>query len=140
MMTQKRVIFVVMITGMMALAIVGCSKAEETATTTVESATFAGQITQEEHDMPEFSEHGVPDTSMTDLATIAEELGVTEEQLRDALGDTQQGLPDFTAVAEELNVSEDALRKALVFPEGDFPAGRPHGGEPPSGEPPADAD
>lgn len=60
--------------------------------------------------------------------------------MRDALGDTQQGLPDLTAVAEELNVSEDALRKALGFPEGDFPAGRPHGGEPPSGEPPAGAD
>lgn len=78
-MTQKRVILVVMITGIMALAIVGCSKAEEAMTTTGESTALAGQITQEEHDMPEFSEHGVPDTSMTDLATIAEELGVTEE-------------------------------------------------------------
>jgi hypothetical protein len=60
-----------------------------------------------------------------DLAAAAAELGVTEQQLRDAFGDMQQGQPDFATAAEKLGISEDSLRTALGLPAGIPPAGGP---------------
>lgn len=69
---------------------------------------------------------GVPEI---DLAGVAEQLGVTEEQLSEAL----DNMRDLAAAAEELGVSEESLREAIGIPEGRFPEGGP-----PEGEPPAD--
>jgi len=73
-----------------------------------------------------------------DFAAAAEELGVTEEALRDALGDPSQGapgqgVPDFAAAAEALGVSEADLLAALGIPADGQP---PTGGQPPSGQAP----
>ena len=52
----------------------------------------------------------------SDLAAAAEQLGVTEEALRAALGDPAQGAPDFAAAAEALGVTEAELMAALGNP------------------------
>ena len=46
-------------------------------------------------------------------AAAAEQLGVTEEALMDALGDPSQGQPDFEAAAATLGVTFEALQEAL---------------------------
>lgn len=70
-----------------------------------------------------------------DLATAAETLGVTEEALSAALGDTSQGPGDFAAAAQTLGVTEQELRAALGGPAG-APPGDLLPGIPPSGSPP----
>ncbi|MBN1862024.1 MAG: hypothetical protein JW790_00050 [Dehalococcoidales bacterium] len=63
-----------------------------------------------------------PPAPELDLAAAAAKLGVTEEQLSEALGD--QWPLDLTAAAVELGVSEESLREALGIPEGSaFPGG-----------------
>lgn len=65
---------------------------------------------------------------MPDFAAAAEQLGVTEEALMDALGNPSQGEPDFAAAAGALGVTETELMEAL---------GVQAGGPPPGGQPPA---
>ena len=48
-----------------------------------------------------------------DFAAAAEQLGVTEEALMDALGDPSQGQPDFAAAATKLGITEAELMAAL---------------------------
>lgn len=48
-----------------------------------------------------------------DIASAAAQLGVTEDQLRAALGDPSQGPPDFQSAAEALGVSMQELQQAL---------------------------
>jgi hypothetical protein len=67
------------------------------------------------------------------LADAAAKLGVTAQQLSDALGNIQQGMPDFAAIAQKLGVTEQALREALGFnsSNGTMPGG-PGGAQPPT--------
>jgi hypothetical protein len=53
-----------------------------------------------------------------DLAAAAAKLGISEDALKDALGDPQQGPPDSAAAAATLGISEEALIEALGLPEG----------------------
>lgn len=145
-MDWKKTIFVVMLVGMTVLAMVGCGKAEELATAVEQPSPAVEQTTPSsegaiplppEGTMPAPPEGMVPGEGppapMMDLATAAAKLGVTEPQLREALGDMEQGPPDIAAAASKLGVSEDSLQEALGFPEG-----VPHeGGPPPGGPPPA---
>ncbi len=48
-----------------------------------------------------------------DLAATAAILGITEEELKNALGDSSQGLPDLAAAAEVLGITEEALQNAM---------------------------
>ncbi|MGB7338800.1 MAG: YHYH protein [Phototrophicaceae bacterium] len=57
---------------------------------------------------------GGNDQGAPDLANAAEILGVSEDDLRDALGDERP--PNFAAAAETLGISEDAIRDALGTP------------------------
>jgi hypothetical protein len=67
-----------------------------------------------------------------DMAAAAAKLGVTEQQLTDAMGNTQQGMPDFASVAQTLGCTETALREALGFSNnGTMPQGTPPAGTPP---------
>ena len=50
-----------------------------------------------------------------DLAAAATKLGVTQQQLTDALGNTPQGALDLASDATKLGVTETALREALGF-------------------------
>ena len=78
-----------------------------------------------------------PPAPAMDLAVAAEKLGVTEQQLSDALGNMQQGFPDLATAAGILGVSEDTLHEALGMPEGGPPSGGPRGGgNRPGGPPP----
>ena len=54
-----------------------------------------------------------------DLASAAKQLGVTEEELKSALGPPGQGPPDFAAVAAKLDVPQQELIDSLNVPTGD---------------------
>ncbi len=69
-----------------------------------------------------------------DLVSAAATLGVTEEELRAALGEPGQGQNTFAVAAAELGVSEEALIEALGVPEGMAEGGMPGGRE--DGAPP----
>jgi hypothetical protein len=71
-----------------------------------------------------------------DLAAAAAQLGVSEQALRDALGDPSQGPPDLQAAANTLGVPAQALREALGLPAGGpGQGGPPQGGSPPNSQP-----
>jgi len=68
------------------------------------------------------SQESPPPELHVDLAIAAAKLRVTEQQLRDALGDPGQGPPDLAAAAEQLGISEESLQEALGLPaEGMMP-------------------
>ena len=56
---------------------------------------------------------GEGEPELPDFAAAAEQLGVTEAALMDALGAGNQGPPDFAAAADALGVAEAALQSAL---------------------------
>jgi hypothetical protein len=60
-----------------------------------------------------------------DFTSAAAELGVTEQALREALGDPSQGRPDFAATAQQLGITESELVAALGIPEGILPPAAP---------------
>jgi hypothetical protein len=66
-----------------------------------------------------------------DLAAAAAQLDVSEQALRDALGDPNQGPPDLRTAAAVLDVTEQALIEALGLP----PGGPGQGGPPPNHQP-----
>ena len=73
-----------------------------------------------------------------DLASAARQLGVTEEELRSALGPPDQGPPDFAAVAAELGVTQQDLMDAVGAPAGASANGtQPTSQEQPSSEQPS---
>jgi len=98
----KRISFLLMI-SLLTLALGACA-----APTTESSVTEA----------PATVEAGTTDETPTemeqpDLAAAAEQLGVTEEALKEALGDPSQGEPDFAAAAESLGVATEELENAM---------------------------
>ena len=119
-MKWKKSFLVVMLVSMMVFATVGCGKAEEPVPT-VEQPAPAVEGTGSAPLEGGAPGEGQPARAM-DLATAAAKLGVTEQQLRDALGDSSQGPPDFSVVAEQLGISEESLREALGLPEGSPPS------------------
>ncbi len=151
-MNWKKSIFVVMLASMTVLATVGCSQTGETAPATEQPVVTTEQNAPApdgsaplppEGTMPAPPEGGTPGerplAPAMDLAAAAAKLGVTEQQLSDALGDMTQGPPDFAAAAEQLGISEDSLQEALGLPEGAPPTGGAlPGGPPPAGSGPTD--
>jgi len=115
-MKWKKSFFVVMLVGMMVFAMVGCGQAEE-------PAPAMEQLTPPVEDTRPAPPEGVapgerqPAPAM-DLATAAAKLGVTEQQLRNALGDSSQGRLGIATAAEQLGISEDLLRETLGIAEG----------------------
>ncbi len=62
-----------------------------------------------------------PRRQKPNLKAAAEKLGITEQQLKDALGRPPQ--PDFAAAASKLGTSEGELKEALGLPENPPEAG-----------------
>jgi len=81
---------------------------------------------------PSGSQPPGPGRQGPNLATAATQLDVTEEALRAALGDPNQGPPDFAAAAQALGVTEADLIAALGVPADDH---RSAGGQPPANRP-----
>jgi hypothetical protein len=152
-MDWKKTLFVVVLTGMVPFAMLGCGQTEESTPTTEQSTPTTEQPAPAAEQpspaveqttpapggtMPTPPEGGVPgerpSSPAMDLAAAAEKLGVTEEQLSEALGDLEQGFPDLAAAAEKLGVSEESLREALGLPA----SGSPPDGPPPGGSEPAE--
>ncbi len=124
---------VVLLVGITVFAMVGCGKGEKSGstmeqTTPSPSSTNGTALLPPGGTRPLPPEGSVSDNMsrpMMDFAAAAAKLGVTEQQLREALGSTSQGPLDFAAAAKQLGVSEQSLREALGFPEGTPPAGNP---------------
>lgn len=66
-----------------------------------------------------------------DLAAAAELLGITEEELKNALGEPGQGPPDLEAAAELLGITVEELAEALGIPADGQPP--EDGGQQPEG-------
>jgi hypothetical protein len=148
-MNWKKSLFLGALVGMAVFAMVGCGTAEvkTSAAEPVPTATQPAPAATRPTPLSDTSTNGtmplppggvIPNDNRTpapamDLATAAAKLGVTETQLREALGEFQ-GLPDMAAAAAKLGVAEDSLREALgVSVNGTFPGGPPPGGTPPAG-------
>lgn len=129
-MNWEKSLFAAILVGATLSAMAGCSQAEKTVPTTEQtpSATQQAPSTTRQTPLPNASFNGTmplppsgnftgerPPAPTMDLASAAAKLGVIESQLRDALGDMQQGPPDLAAAATKLGVSEEALRQALGF-------------------------
>ncbi len=143
-MDWKKSLFVVMLIGMTVLVMAGCGKANESMPAKEQPAPAEQAAPTPEGTRPAPPEGGLSSnisgnrlpTPAMDLATAAAKLGVTEQQLREALGDTKQGPLDLAKAAEKLGISEKALREALGFPEegGSTPGGTPPSGSGPTGQ------
>ena len=147
-MNWKRSLFVVTLVGVTAFAAVGCAKTEQATPSAGQSApanaqgvpTTGQSATASDATRPA-PPTGVqpgerPPTPAIDYATAAFKLGVTEQALREALGEPGQKPPDFAAAAQKLGVTEQALQDALGLPAGGPPpTGAPPAGNPPSGGP-----
>ena len=137
-MTWKKAVFMAIITGAVLFAAAGCGG--DTGTTTpepqsaqpIESATPAPPADNGTMPAPPegFTPGERPAAPEIDWAAVAASLGVTEEQLREALGDSVASPPDLASAAATLGVTEEALREALGFPAG----GPPMPGGPPQGD------
>jgi len=140
-MNWKKSLFVVMLGGMTIIAMVGCGKTEQVTPATEQTAPTKEQPVSTTEGTRPVPPEGVPSDNisgsrapapMMDLAAAAVKLGVTEQQLSEALGELQ-GPSDLATAAKKLGISEKSLQEALGFSEN---ATRP-GGPPPSGSPPA---
>jgi hypothetical protein len=72
---------------------------------------------------------GMRGTPQIDLAKTAENLGISEDELKTAVGDLSQGMPDLATIAEKLGVTENALREAIGIPDGTPPQDQPPQGD-----------
>jgi hypothetical protein len=148
-MDLKKIIIAAALISTMVFAAVGCSS-DTGATTVVQQPTQTAAPTtnatqtppsnnnvgqtppSDNSTMPAPPEGGIqgerPAMPEIDYAAAAATLGVTEEQLKAALGDMEQGPTDIAAAAQQLGVSEDALREALGIPAGGPPQGGPPAG------------
>jgi hypothetical protein len=135
-MNWRRLLVVVMLLGVTVFAVAGCGKTEQSEPSAGQTQPAPSDTMENQNPTPPGGGPPTGDQPLApelDLAAAAAKLGVTEEQLSEALGD-QQPL-DLAAAAEELGVSEESLREALGIPEGPaFPGGDgpPLGGAGPS--------
>jgi hypothetical protein len=157
-MNWKTSIIVAAMAGLTLFSAAGCTAAGTTVNAAVTTATTAAvpspsafgrhQPFSDDGTIPDFTGNstrpGGPGGQFgmfrIDWAAAAENLGVTEDDLKAAFGDMTQGLPDFPAIAEKLGVTEDNLKAALGLPENMTPPGdgrnqfqpgeRPQGGPP----------
>jgi len=98
---SKKISFLTII-SLLSLLLAACTASATESPVTESPATVAAVATDETAAQVE-----------PDLAAAAEQLGVTEEALKEALGDPSQGAPDFGAAAEALGVTTEALENAL---------------------------
>ncbi|WP_067048894.1 hypothetical protein [Methanofollis ethanolicus] len=124
----QRVIFALVLAGVVVCTLIGgCTTVDDTGGDQGVSA--AGTPGIPEGATPRNGMPGGPD-----LASAAATLGVTEEELQEALGTGEGGRIDFEAAASRLGVTVEDLREALGNPQG---GGTPPNGTAPDGTPPA---
>ncbi|MGA9435934.1 MAG: hypothetical protein WBV62_17020, partial [Roseobacter sp.] len=95
--------------------LVGVQAADNFATTATAGigATRAGA---DGHNEPPRPDGGAPGQKPPDFSQAADALGVTADDLMQALGDPRSGPPDLAAAAKTLGVTEEALRAAMPPP------------------------
>jgi len=133
-MNWKKSIIVAAMVGLTLFSVAGCTAAGTAESPTTASTTAAMQSSTEferhqpftgDGPIPDFSDNmtrpggpgGQFGISRIDWAAAAENLGITEDDLKAAFGDITQGIPDFAAIAEKLGVTEDGLKAALSLPD-----------------------
>jgi hypothetical protein len=124
--------------GVSTLAVVGCSSSDNGGTTTVSSpvsnTTPSFSASTRQPPPGSFSTDNRTAPSI-DWSLVAAKLGVTEEELHEAMGSETQWPLDFVAIAKKLGVNEESLREAFGFPgqdSGQLGPGGPGGdSEPP---------
>jgi len=131
--TCRHVVLALVMAGLAFCALAcGCTTVENTTPDPSSGVTEISQAPQDDMQRtpPENGTRGGPD-----LASAAATLGVTEDALRDALGDgTGNGGMDLEGAASELGVTVEDLQNALVGPSGgQMP---PDGQAPMNGTPP----
>ena len=140
-MKWKAIILLLLTLGIMVLVVTGCGVSGTGETATTSEKTSANTV-------PPFPDNTRPTPPgvisgdnrappSMDLTAAAAKLGVTEAELREAMGGGSQERPDFAAVAEKLGVTEEAIREAFGFSAqgtGGPGPGRPgdNGGPPPT--------
>ena len=133
----KKVLPLILFVVVTVLAAVGCSSGAGT-TSATQAISTQPPITGSDNNTARGGAPGSQPAAPTiDYAAAAQTLGVTEQALRDALGDTTQRPMDFTSAAQKLGVSVEELQKALGFTEMTPPpsaTGSPNGSQP---KPPA---
>ena len=110
-MNWKKSVVGVMLLSIMIAAMIGCGKTGQPAVTPsapIATSTLPTPTTTD-------TRVGRPSIPTMDLAAAATKLGVTEQQLRDALGTDTQRPPDLAAAAKKLGITEEALQEALGF-------------------------
>jgi predicted component of type VI protein secretion system len=150
-MNWKKIICATLLAGAVMAAAVGCQAASTIATTTTQPTDQASATTQPaastapstvKPTQPNGTMSQPPSGNFTgerpgsqtmDLTAAATKLGVTIQQLTDALGNTQQGMADFTTIATKLGVTEQALREALGINSAN--GTMPGGAQPPTTSP-----
>jgi hypothetical protein len=115
--TCRHVVLALVMAGLAFCALAcGCTTVENTTTDQSSGVTEISQAPQGDMQRtpPENGTRGGPD-----LASAAATLGVTEDALRDALGDgTGNGGMDLEGAASELGVTVEDLQNALGGPSG----------------------
>jgi hypothetical protein len=139
-MTWKVTLGTIAILAAAVLSMVGCGEttdsadAQSTTTTAVISPEITGGPTDFQPPDGSAPQGERPQMPEIDYAAAAAKLGVTEQQLQDALVTDSQRPPDFSAAASTLGITEEALRDALGFQAGNRMPGSPPGGTPPAGQ------
>ena len=140
-MNWNKSFLVILLVGVIVVAMVGCGKGQESGSTMEQTTPSPNSSNNGTTPLPPQGTRPVPpggslsdNTSrpVLDFAAAAAKLGVTEQQLREALGSQLQGPTDLAKAADKLGVSEKSLREALGFPEGIPPAGNPPGSQAPA--------
>ncbi len=148
-MDLKKALIAVAITGIMMFPGLACRNSVQTTapieTTAVPAETAVPPARPAEGEMPAppadngtmpappegFTPGARPAAPEIDWAAAAASLGVTEEQLKAAVGDFEGGMFDMETAAATLGVTIEALQEAL---------GLPSGGAPPQEAPPEGAE
>ena len=110
---------------MINLAVAGCGQSSTSITTNPTAFNAAPATALSPGHAPPFLEPGGVGDNRTlpsmDLNAAAKKLGISENQLRSALG-SSQGPMDLAVAAKQLGISEEALQQALGSPGGAPPS------------------
>ena len=128
-MMMGKALKILLLLSLITFAVVGCggggntpAETEDAAEPVVSDDASEAEEVEESEEMPAEDEAAAEEIvaedeaaseGMIDLSSAAAQLGVSEEDLMNALGDPSEGTPDMAAAAEALGVSEEELNSAL---------------------------
>lgn len=109
---KSKMVIACILTVTLLLGVTGCYQVQEPVAT--DSEVSAETEAPADATEPDNSESEAPEL---DFEKAAAELGVTEQEIMNAMGDPNDGPPDIAAVAEALNTTEEILSELLGIGE-----------------------